>query len=57
MKTINITPTWEAVVSMCMQVLEEPLSEEYAKKACRRELLRLADIVDKQIEEERNKRG
>jgi len=54
MKTIDITPTWEAAVRIYLLVLED--GEEKGKEMAREELLRLArqydDLVADMAQEE-----
>lgn len=45
MKTINLTPTWEAVMPIIFEVLENGNDE--GKREIREELLRLAKEMDK----------
>ena len=51
MKTIDCTPSWAYVVSLCCDVMTNPNADREAKQNCKAELLRLAKIVDDQIEE------
>lgn len=51
METIDITPSWQSVVSMCCEVLSNPKADYEAKQSCKAELMRLAKIVDDQNEE------
>ena len=51
MKTIDITPTWEAAVQIFMAVLANPDASYEARRDAQDELLRLGRIVDSIIEE------
>lgn len=51
MKTIDITPTWQTIVTMCCEVMTNPNAGREAQESCKEELLRLAKIVDDQNEE------
>jgi hypothetical protein len=46
--TIDITPTWSALVPIMIEVLKNPRANEVAKAEVTQELLRLAKIVDNQ---------
>ena len=48
MKTIDCTPTWTAVVRILTEVLKNPNANHADKSNATSELLRLAEIVDKQ---------
>ena len=50
MKTIDITPTWSALILPMVEVLKNPKADPQAKKEVQAELLRLAKIVDDQNE-------
>lgn len=49
MKTIDCTPSWAYVVTMCCEVLTSSNADPQSKSDCKAELLRLARIVDDQI--------
>lgn len=49
MKTIDCTPSWAYVVTMCCEVMTNPNADLETKANCKAELLRLAKIVDDQI--------
>ena len=49
-ETIDITPTWEATVQICIAVLENENAGYEAKQNAIFELKRLAKIVDDQNE-------
>ena len=51
MNTVDITPSWEAIVKMCLEVITNPLADLESKRECRDELIRLAKSVDQQIAE------
>jgi|TARA_B100001094_G_C17979529_1_gene694512 hypothetical protein len=53
MKTIDITPTWSALILPMVEVLKNPKADPQAKKGVQAELLRLAKIVDDQNEKAR----
>ena len=46
MKTIDITPTWEALIPAMVQVLRNPKANSESIKGITEELTRLAKIVD-----------
>jgi len=46
MKTIDITPTWSALILPMVEVLKNPNADAQAKKDIQAELIRLASIVD-----------
>jgi hypothetical protein len=48
MKTIDITPTWQTIVSIGCEVIANPNADQEAKESFRDELMRLAKIVDDQ---------
>lgn len=48
MNTIDITPTWSALVPIMIEVLKNPKANKTAKAEVTHELLRLAKIVDDQ---------
>jgi hypothetical protein len=47
-ETIDITPTWSALILPMVEVLKNPKADPQAKKDIQSELLRLAKIVDDQ---------
>ena len=47
-RTIDITPTWSALILPMVEVLKNPKADPQAKKDVQSELLRLAKIVDDQ---------
>ena len=47
MEYINITPTWATAVIIHMAALENPNTPYKVKDGARKEILRLAAIVDK----------
>ena len=49
MKTIDCTPSWAYVVTMCCEVMTNPNADPQSKADCKSELMRLAKIVDDQI--------
>lgn len=51
MKTIDTTPSWQTIVTMCCEVMTNPNASREAQESCKEELLRLANIVDYQNEE------
>lgn len=51
MKTIDITPTWEALIPAMVQVLRNPKANSESIKGITEELTRLAKIVDTQNKE------
>ena len=48
MKTIDITPTWSALIPIMVEVLKNPRANNSAKQEVVVELKRLAKIVDDQ---------
>tara|TARA_R100000664_G_scaffold29692_1_gene41715 strand:- start:808 stop:978 length:171 start_codon:yes stop_codon:yes gene_type:complete len=50
MKTIDITPTWEALIPAMVQVLRNPKAEAQSVRDITEELTRLARIVDQRNE-------
>jgi hypothetical protein len=52
--TIDITPTWSALVPIMIEVLKNPRANNTAKAEVTQELLRLAKIVDNQNERIKN---
>jgi len=48
--TIDITPTWSALVPIMIEVLKNPIANKVAKAEVTQELLRHAKIVDNQNE-------
>ena len=46
MKTIDITPSWSALIPTMVEVLKNPKASSEAKKMITDELVRLAKIVD-----------
>lgn len=53
-ETIDITPTWSALVPVMVEVLKSPTANKTAKAEVTQELLRLAKIVDNQNERIKN---
>jgi hypothetical protein len=51
METIDITPTWSALILPMVEVLKNPKADPQAKKDIQAELIRLAKIVDEYNEE------
>lgn len=51
MKTIDITPSWSALILPMVEVLKNPKASSGAKKMITDELFRLAKIVDEYNEE------
>ena len=47
-KTIDITPTWSALILPMIEVLKNPKANPQSKKDIQSKLLRLAKIVDDQ---------
>ena len=45
-ETIDITPTWSALILPMVEVLKNPKADPQAKKEVQAELIRLAKIVD-----------
>ena len=51
METIDITPTWSALILPMIEVLKNPNAPTEAKKEITDEFVRLAKIVDEYNEE------
>ena len=49
-ESIDITPTWSALIPIMVEVLKSPKANNTAKQEVTQELLRLAKIVDDQNE-------
>jgi hypothetical protein len=47
-ETIDITPTWSALILPMVEVLKNPKANSQSKKDIQSELVRLAKIVDDQ---------
>jgi hypothetical protein len=47
-RVIDLTPSWETAVNICIMILESSTAAEEAKETCREELRRLAKHVDEQ---------
>lgn len=47
-ESIDVTPTWSALVPIMVEVLKNPKANNTAKQEVTQELLRLAKIVDNQ---------
>tara|TARA_R110002167_G_scaffold347308_1_gene558215 strand:+ start:291 stop:464 length:174 start_codon:yes stop_codon:yes gene_type:complete len=48
MRTIDITPTWQALLPTMLAVIANPKASSESKKGITEELMRLAKIVDDQ---------
>jgi len=48
MKTIDITPTWQALLPTMLAVIANPKASHESKTGITEELMRLAKIVDDQ---------
>lgn len=46
MKTIDVTPSWQATVSICVEILQSPKAGFACKQNAIAELKRLAKFVD-----------
>lgn len=55
MKTIDITPKWEHLIPVMVEVLRNPKANTDSVRGIRDELIRLAKIVDAQ--NEKNKKS
>ena len=53
MKTIDVTPTWSALILPMIEVLKNPKADPQAKKDITKELSKLAKIADDYNEERR----
>lgn len=47
--TIDVTPTWQAVLPLLLDTLESPRMSEDAKKIARAEVLRMAQVADQYV--------
>ena len=47
-ESIDVTPTWSALIPIMVEVLKSPKANNTAKQEVTQELLRLAKIVDNQ---------
>ena len=54
MKTIDVTPKWEAMMRLMLAVLEDPTASAESKQSMREELINLGRWVDKVNEERKN---
>jgi hypothetical protein len=45
-RVIDLTPSWETAVNICIMVLQNPEAGQEAIETCKQELLRLARHVD-----------
>lgn len=54
MKTIDITPTWKAVMPLMIEVLKNPNASFDSKRDIELELYRLANMADKQLKKEQS---
>lgn len=48
---VDVTPTWEFAVKIYIEVLENENASYEGKQAAREELIKLAQLVDRQREE------
>ena len=48
---VDLTPTWEFAVKIYIEVLENANASDEGKQAAREELLKLAQLVDRQRKE------
>ena len=55
MKTIDITPKWEAIMQILVMILTNPKASTDSKREAKAELINLARWVDK-VNEERKKK-
>ena len=51
-KTINITPSWRGMANTCIMILE--VGNEDAKQVAKQEIRRMGDILDEQLDEEKD---
>ena len=49
MKTIDITPTWEAVTPILLMTLQRTKNDTEATDIAQRELMRMANLADKWV--------
>ena len=54
MKTIDVTPKWEAMMRLMLAVIEDPKASAESKQSMREELIDLGRWVDKVNEERKN---
>ena len=51
MKTIDITPTWSALIRPMMEVLKNSKANPESRKGIEEEIIRMAKIIDEYNEE------
>ena len=49
MKTIDITPTWEAVTPILLMTLQRTKNDTEATDIAQKELMRMANLADKWV--------
>ncbi len=54
MRTIDITPKWEALIPVMVTILRNPQASSDSVRFVQDELIRIARAVDKQNEERKN---
>ncbi len=50
--TINIAPSWRGVANICIMIFE--VGNEEMKQVAKEEIRRMGDILDKQLDEEKD---
>ena len=51
-ETINICPSWRGMANTCIMLLE--VGTEDAKQVAKQEIRRMGDILDEQLDEEKD---
>ena len=51
-ETINICPSWRGMANTCIMLLE--VGNEDAKQVAKHEIRRMGDILDEQLDEEKD---
>ena len=51
-ETINICPSWRGMANTCIMLLE--VGNEDAKQVAKQEIRRMGDILDEQLDEEKD---
>ena len=51
-ETINICPSWRGIANTCIMILE--VGNEEAKQVAKKEIRRMGDILDEQLDEEKD---
>jgi hypothetical protein len=57
MKTIDITPTWSALIRPMMEVLKNSKANPESRKGIEEEFIRMAKIIDEYNEEAKKEKA